>query len=113
MRLNEFGWCARKSGHPVRHLPFPRRSLSAQIPLISNRFRCLDVPNQFYMHPLVPHQMRVSFREIRVSSNTLTDVQIRKAKKEEKPCRLTDSGGLHLYVAPSGSKLWRMRYRFR
>lgn len=87
------------------------------MPLISNRFRCLDVPNQFHMNPHVPHKMRVvmrvSFREMRVSSIMLTDVQIRNAKKQEKPYKLTDSGGLHLYIAPSGSKLWRMRYRFR
>ncbi len=42
----------------------------------------------------------------------LTDVQIRKAKPAEKSYRLTDSGGLHLYVTPAGGKLWRMRYEF-
>lgn len=40
----------------------------------------------------------------------LTDVQIRKAKPAEKPFKLYDSGGLHLYVKPNGSKLWRMKY---
>lgn len=42
----------------------------------------------------------------------LTDIQIRKAKTEDKPRKLTDGGGLYLHLMPSGSKLWRMKYRF-
>lgn len=42
----------------------------------------------------------------------LTDAQIRKAKGQEKPYKLSDGGGLHLYVSPSGGKLWRFRYEF-
>ena len=42
----------------------------------------------------------------------LTDVAIRAAKPREKPYRLSDSGGLYLEVSPSGSKLWRWKYRF-
>jgi integrase len=38
----------------------------------------------------------------------LTDTKIRNAKK---PGKLTDAGGLYLQVMPSGSKLWRYRYR--
>ncbi len=40
----------------------------------------------------------------------LTDVQVRKAKASEKPYKLSDSGGLYLYVSPTGSKLWRMKF---
>jgi integrase len=40
----------------------------------------------------------------------LTDVAIRKAKPRDKPYRLTDGGGLHLFVTPAGGKLWRLRY---
>ena len=42
----------------------------------------------------------------------LSDVQIRKAKPRAKPYKLSDGGWLYLVVAPSGSKLWRMAYRF-
>lgn len=42
----------------------------------------------------------------------LTDVQIRSAKPTEKPQRLFDGGGMYLEIAPSGGKLWRMKYRF-
>lgn len=42
----------------------------------------------------------------------LTDVQIRKAKPTDKPFRLTDGAGLHLFVTPAGGKLWRLRYEF-
>jgi Arm DNA-binding domain len=42
----------------------------------------------------------------------LTDAQIRKAKAATRPYKLTDGGGLHLYVTPAGGKLWRLRYEF-
>lgn len=41
----------------------------------------------------------------------LTDTRIRTAKPSRKPYKLADSAGLHLEVRPSGSKLWRYRYR--
>ena len=31
---------------------------------------------------------------------------------KEKPLKLSDGGGLHLLVQPSGRKVWRFRYRF-
>jgi integrase len=40
----------------------------------------------------------------------LTDLQCRKAKAADKPMKLTDGGGLHLYVTPAGGKHWRYRY---
>jgi integrase len=42
----------------------------------------------------------------------LSDFAIRKAKPEGKPYKLSDSGGLYALVSPSGSKLWRLKYRF-
>jgi hypothetical protein len=42
----------------------------------------------------------------------LTDVQIRKAKATDRPYKLTDGDGLHVYVTPPGGKLWRLRYEF-
>lgn len=42
---------------------------------------------------------------------SLTDTKIKNAKKAEKPYKLTDAKGLYLEVRPSGSKLWRYRYR--
>lgn len=41
----------------------------------------------------------------------LTDVKIRTTKPGAKPIKLADGGGLYLLVSPSGSKLWRYRYR--
>lgn len=40
----------------------------------------------------------------------LTDAQIRKAKAVDHPLKLTDGGGLYLFVSPAGSKTWRLRY---
>jgi integrase len=42
----------------------------------------------------------------------LTDLKIKNAKPKNLPYRLSDSGGLHLYVSPAGGKLWRWKYRF-
>lgn len=42
----------------------------------------------------------------------LTDTGIRKAKAEHQAYRMSDSGGLFLFVTPSGGKLWRWKYRF-
>ena len=42
----------------------------------------------------------------------LTDAAVRTAKADQKPKKLTDGGGLFLFVTPSGSKLWRLGYRF-
>ena len=42
----------------------------------------------------------------------LAQFSIAKAKPKETPYKLSDGNGLHLLVNPSGSKLWRLRYRF-
>ena len=42
----------------------------------------------------------------------LTDTAARKAKPREKAYKLSDAGGLYLFVTPSGSKCWRLKYRF-
>lgn len=42
----------------------------------------------------------------------LTDSAIRSAKPTEKTQRLFDGGGLYLEISSSGSKWWRMKYRF-
>src|SRR3984957_4192622 len=43
---------------------------------------------------------------------SLTDAAARNAKPREKSYKLSDAGGLYLQVEPSGSKLWRLKYRF-
>lgn len=43
----------------------------------------------------------------------LSDAAIRAAKPQEgRTLKLSDGGGLQLWVAPSGSKLWKIAYRF-
>ncbi len=42
----------------------------------------------------------------------LSDLQIRKTKQRDKPYKMADGLGLFLQVNPSGSKLWRFKYRF-
>lgn len=42
----------------------------------------------------------------------LTDVQIRRAKAQDKPYTLNDGSGLSLLIDTNGGKGWRFRYRF-
>jgi integrase len=41
----------------------------------------------------------------------LTDTKIRNARPGTKPLKLTDGRGLYLEIRPTGTKLWRYRYR--
>lgn len=41
----------------------------------------------------------------------LTDTAIRNAKPHDRPYKLADGGGLYLLVNPTGSRLWRLKYR--
>ena len=43
---------------------------------------------------------------------SLTDAAVRNAKPRNKPYKLSDGGGLFLWVQPSGGKWWRYKYRF-
>ena len=42
----------------------------------------------------------------------VTDIQAKAAKPKDKPYKLADEKGLYLYVAPTGLRSWRMKYRF-
>ena len=42
----------------------------------------------------------------------LTDAAIKAAKPKDKPYKLSDSQGLHLYVIPSGGKTFRLKFRY-
>lgn len=45
------------------------------------------------------------------TTNNLTDSKCKSAKAADRPLKLFDGGGLHLYVSPTGAKTWRMAYR--
>ena len=42
----------------------------------------------------------------------LSDTAIRGARPGAKPVKLSDGGGLYLLLTPTGSRLWRLKYRF-
>jgi integrase len=41
----------------------------------------------------------------------LTEIACRNARKSDKAQKLSDSGGLYLFVTPTGFKSWRLKYR--
>lgn len=42
----------------------------------------------------------------------LSDTAIRNTKPTDKPQKLADGGGMYLLLNPSGSRWWRLKYRF-
>ncbi|CAH0496035.1 hypothetical protein NVSP9465_01063 [Novosphingobium sp. CECT 9465] len=42
----------------------------------------------------------------------LNDMTVRNAKAKDRDYKLSDSEGLHLFIAKSGHKSWRFKYRF-
>jgi Arm DNA-binding domain len=42
----------------------------------------------------------------------LKDITVRNVRSTSNPQKFSDGGGLHLLVQPTGSKLWRLAYRF-
>jgi integrase len=48
-----------------------------------------------------------------MSGKALTHKDIEHAKPVDKPFRLWAGGGLYVEVRPNGSKLWRVKYRFK
>jgi integrase len=42
----------------------------------------------------------------------LTDTEIRRSKPTKRAYKLSDGGGLHLLIKPTGGRLWRWKYRF-
>ncbi|WGJ15502.1 Arm DNA-binding domain-containing protein [Methylocapsa sp. D3K7] len=43
---------------------------------------------------------------------SLTDMEIRTAKPSARLVKLSDGGGLQLWIMPDGAKRWRLAYRF-
>jgi integrase len=43
----------------------------------------------------------------------LTDLKVRQTKPTAKTQKIADGGGLFLFIEPTGSKLWRFRYRWQ
>ncbi|WP_245285066.1 Arm DNA-binding domain-containing protein [Agrobacterium tumefaciens] len=42
----------------------------------------------------------------------LTDIQVKNAKADSKPRKLSDEKGLYLYISVAGGKSWRFDYDF-
>lgn len=55
-------------------------------------------------NPTIPTQQKPNM--------TLTDTAIRSLKATDTKQKLSDGGGLQLWVLPGGTKTWRYAYRF-
>ena len=64
-------------------------------------------------HPIAGHLGAFwGHRVGRSGASMLTDVQARKALPRAKDYKLSDSGGLYLFVTKAGFKSWRFKYRY-
>jgi integrase len=52
------------------------------------------------------------YQQLEVVMSKLSDTKCRNAKPKPKVYKMADGGGLNFVVMPSGSKLWRLSYRF-
>lgn len=52
-----------------------------------------------------------SARAVKLPPELLSDERIIAARLRAKPYKMSDGGGMHLLIMPSGSKYWRIRYR--
>jgi hypothetical protein len=66
-------------------------------------------PQCGYICGYIACKLWVHFLE--VASMRLTDIQIKRIKPDAKPYKVSDGGGLFLWVTPSGGKIWRWTYR--
>lgn len=66
-----------------------------------------------YMCGYQPHFGGLSSTKYPQSTRmALTDTRIRALKPQQKSYKVADGGGLYIFVTTTGSKLWRMRYRY-
>lgn len=56
--------------------------------------------------------LRITWFDLFSIHMLLSDIQIKRAKPQEKPYTLNDGAGLSLLVEVNGAKGWRFRYRF-
>lgn len=48
-----------------------------------------------------------------MAAKPLTETVLRALKTRSDAYKVSDGGGLHILVAPSGSKTWRLAYRYQ
>ena len=53
----------------------------------------------------------IRLSKVRVGTDWLTDSECKSYQPEERPYKKSDGRALYLMVTPTGSKLWRMKYR--
>jgi Arm DNA-binding domain len=72
----------------------------------------LFTPVCWYPAKLLVYLLVSEPRSVGDTNMPLKDVSVRNAKAGSRPRKLSDGGGLHVLIQPTGSKLWRLAYRF-
>ena len=79
---------------------------------------CLVLPDPVHWHPgemcvtFVSNGLPLPPRYSQKVTHMLSDTKIRALQPRESVYRIADTGGLCVEVRPTGTKLWRYRYRF-
>lgn len=114
---NNKGTEEESGGLRLRHSLFSHDAERNEIACASSAGRADLVPNgSGLVHPYPENSGSdsgyPSYKTGYLEADVLTDAQVRKAKAAEKPYKMPDGNGLHLYVTPAGGKHWRYRYEF-
>ena len=72
----------------------------------------MGVPSQIAENG-TPKHTPTRFRSGVQMGNKLTDRMIKNYKPKDKAYKVFDGQGLFLQIKPNGSKLWRLKYRFK
>ncbi|WP_245829393.1 tyrosine-type recombinase/integrase [Novosphingobium mathurense] len=92
---------------------FPNKSNISRVSPQSPTSRCdpLRPPTSIWIGGILGVFFRCP-QNRRYPQMALKELEVKYATKRKRPYKLSDGEGLHLLVQPSGSKLWRLKYRF-
>ena len=92
---------------PLRQPPFSELPITFHFPCIS-AIPWLIV----FLLCFINRHHSLTHLGAQVGALMLTDLLIKNATANGKDYKLSDSGGLHLFVSKSGHRSWRLKYRF-
>lgn len=79
---------------------------------MSKRYQAISFKLASFDGILHTYTVTKSFDTVKGAIMALTELAVKKAKAADKPQKLADGGGMYLLIQTSGSKCWRMDYRF-
>jgi integrase len=77
-----------------------------------NRYQAVSAKLASFDGILHTDTVKLNSDTVKGAAMALTELEVKKAKASAKPQKLADGGGMYLLIQTSGSKCWRVDYRF-